>query len=404
MTTGRARRARPAASPNGGRAAGQRRGARRRSAVRGPHNRQRLRSSARVRASVAATELCLAACLATTDGIRDGEEQASSVLSEVDVINDVIQEFLLESEEDDDEVEEFNHMAIFHAAKPFLNCSRRRKDGRVGETRKVFSVPPSRPAASGTLFEPGLTLAEAMLPNHGGVRCRRWRSKALLPCDRGLPLAPLCIVVDLDETLVQARGECVHPRPYVKEFLDVCHTEGCEVVVWSAGVPSHVNTVVRAVAKASQRTDWFHHVISRHDKWYRGEGDGAKDLSSLGRAVNRVLMIDNSPRSIQLHPQHSVLVEDYNQPASQDNTLRVVSDLVRRLVAALRGVEMTSSVSIPSLLAEDAALVDLLLRFSGPSNGEITVRGRGLRYSPQTEFARRSYGGEHPLLPRRSGA
>ncbi|ESL10433.1 hypothetical protein TRSC58_01834 [Trypanosoma rangeli SC58] len=272
------------------------------------------------------------------------------------------------------------------------------------EARKALPMPPSWPAAATALVEPGLTLAEAMLPSHGGVGYRRRKHKTLLPYHRGLPSAPLCIVVDLDETLVQARGECVQPRPYIKEFFDLCHTEGCEVVVWSAGSPSHVNMVARAVAKASQRKEWFHYIISRHDKWYRGEEDTVKDLSVLDRVINRVLMVENNPRSIQRYPQHSILLEDYNQPTAQDNSLRIISDVVRRLLAVLRDTGLTANATVPSLLAEDDALIDLSFCFSGPSNRKKRVHSRGLRYSPQTDFACRSYGGEHPLLHQRNGA
>ncbi|EKF33640.1 hypothetical protein MOQ_002484 [Trypanosoma cruzi marinkellei] len=398
MSTGRARHTRYA-GPSGSGCRNFRRGGgflsleRRRK-----RKKHRLTSSSRMCSSASAAEVCLIA----TDDVHDRGEQESSVLSDFDAINDVIQEFLLESD-DDDEEECFNHVAIFHAVKPFFGYSRTTKQTHRREARKVVSVRPSRLATSGASVTPGLMLAEAMLPGIGVERCRRRQTKTLLPSDKGLPLSPLCIVVDLDETLVWARRGSVYLRPYLKEFLDACHMEGCEVVVWSAGSPLHVNNVVRAVADVSQRKDWFHHIISRHHKWYRDEEDDAKDLSLLGRPLNRVLMLENSPRSIRRQPRHAVLVEDYNEPTKRDNSLRIILELVRRLVAILRGISDSSNVDVSRLLSEDSALVDLSFPLLDNSKNERTILCRGLLYSPQDTFACRSYGGENPLVPQGDG-
>ncbi|PBJ69049.1 hypothetical protein BCY84_20530 [Trypanosoma cruzi cruzi] len=399
MSTGRARHTRSAGPPGSGYRNFRRGGGFLNLERRRKRKKQRLTNSSRVFSSASAAELCLIA----TDDFHDRGEQDSSVLSDFDAINDVIQEFLLESD-DEEEEDGFNHVSIFHAVKPFFGYSRTTKESHRRQARKVVSMLPSRLATSGASVTPGLMLAEAMLPGIGGKGFRRRQNKTLLPSDKGLPLSPLCIVVDLDETLVWARRGSVYLRPYLKEFLDACHMEGCEVVVWSAGSPLHVNNAVRAVSDVLQRKDWFHHIISRHHKWYRDEEDDAKDLSILGRPLNRVLMLENSPRSIRRQPQHAVLVEDFNEPTKRDNSLRIILELVRRLVAVLRGASDSSDVDVPRLLAEDVALVDLSFSLLGNSKNERNIFCKGLLYSPQDTFACRSYGGENPSVPRGNGA
>ncbi|KEG11366.1 hypothetical protein DQ04_02701050 [Trypanosoma grayi] len=223
------------------------------------------------------------------------------------------------------------------------------------------------------------------------------RRVALLPCDRGLPDAPLCVVMDLDETLVTARRECVYPRPHVRELLDTCHAEGCEVVVWSAGSPLHVNNVIRVIAEVAQRRDWYHHIISRHRRWYRDDNEMVKDLSALGRPLNRVLLLENSPQLILQQPGHVVLVEDYVRPTVHDDSLRIFAGVVRRVAAGMRGASDEATPDVPRLLAADAALINLSFPSSHPSAAEGVLCCRGITYSPQNVFALRSYGGMHPL-------
>ncbi|ORC93801.1 uncharacterized protein TM35_000016780 [Trypanosoma theileri] len=344
--------------------------------------------------------------------LEEEEEGAeSSVLSDFDVLNDAIQEFLLGSDDSGDDASGYyGEVDIIHAVAPFLHAASVRPAARrMRHARK--STPPTGTSTTTTTtttskFTPtstptpttapliGLTLAESMLPR----RVLRRRRRLLLPRDKGLPEAPLCIVLDLDETLVAARRDGVHPRPHVKEFLDVCHAEGCEVVVWSAGSPAHVNSVIRAVATVSQRRDWYHHIISRHRRWFHEDSESVKDLALLGRPLNRVLMLENSPRSIQRQPMHAILLEDYISPTAQDDSLRLLAGVVQRLVAAMRASDDLATADVSRLLSVDTSLMELLLPSSHSlSRDGSTMISRGLLYSPQRVFSSRSYGGEHPL-------
>ncbi|KAH9577319.1 FCP1 homology domain [Trypanosoma melophagium] len=343
------------------------------------------------------TTLATMTAVAMLEGEGEGEGAESSVLSDFDVLNDAIQEFLLSSDDDsgDDVSGYYGEVDIIHAVAPFLNAASLRPAVRsTRHARKSTSATKTSSITTTTIAPlPGLTLAESMLPR----RVRR-RRRLLLPRDKGLPQAPLCIVLDLDETLVAARRDGVHARPHVKEFLDACHAEGCEVVVWSAGSPSHVNGVIRAVAAASQRRDWYHHIISRHRRWFHEESECVKDLALLGRPLNRVLMLENSPRSVQRQPMHAILLEDYVSPNAHDDSLRLLAGVVRRLVAAMRASDDIANADVSHLLSADTTLMELLLpSLHSLSKDGSTMISRGLLYSPQTVFSCRSYGGEHPL-------
>lgn len=172
---------------------------------------------------------------------------------------------------------------------------------------------------------------------------------------------PLCVVLDIDETLVSARSGVIHVRPHVKELLDCCHALRCEVVVWTAGTPAHVNAILHTLARECGRLQWFDHIISRHRCWCDpveavavGGGVGStsscstppppragggvrrrKDLTQLGRPSERVLVIENNPSSVSQQPGNAVLVEDYVQPNRDDASLRELCVVLRYVVACM---------------------------------------------------------------------
>ncbi|AAZ10673.1 TFIIF-stimulated CTD phosphatase, putative [Trypanosoma equiperdum] len=311
------------------------------------------------------------------------DDDESSELSDFDVINDVIQDALLESSDSSDYDDDDGNMSILQELRPFLFCSLYTVEDRRRRSRKEVTAPPVRRVST--------------------RRSQGKRKGVLLPQGGGPPGAPLCFVVDLDETLVAARGGCAHLRPHLKELFDVCHEEGCEVVVWSAGTASHVNELVQAITTVVQRRAWYHHIISRHHRWFKEDCGGVKDLSLLGRPLDRVLCLENNPLSVHRQPRHSILVEDYVQPANSDDTLRFVAGVLRRIASRLRSAGERGG-DVAQLLSVDSGLVELVipinpqLSVTDPLvNNLYSIHSRGLRYSPQSVFTQRCYGGQRPF-------
>nr|CCC89959.1 conserved hypothetical protein [Trypanosoma congolense IL3000] len=321
----------------------------------------------------------------------DHDDEESSLFSDFDDINEIIQEFLLDdsdSSDSDDECFTLSDVKILRATHPsFCSVPRGSVQGGV-QGRGNTSVRQRRRA-------PGAYSA---------------RKRPLLRQGGGPQAAPLSIVVDLDETLVASRAGSIHLRPHIKEFIDACHAEGCEIVIWSAATPSYVNAIVRAVAAVSQRRVWYHHIITRHHSWYRENCGGVKDLSELGRPLGRVLLLENSTLSIQRQPQNSILVEDYIQPNLQDNTLHILAGIVRRVATGMRCRNGGVCDTVARLLSVDPELQALSFLVSlnedcastvvemYPTRAEISCWG--LRYSPQALLSQRRYGGTHPLVVR----
>jgi len=136
----------------------------------------------------------------------------------------------------------------------------------------------------------------------------------------------ITLVLDLDETLVYAREGPLYARPGLDEFFKVC-SERCEVVVWTAGLRAYAQAIIRNIDKNSV----VQHCIYRHSKWFTGQAGYRKDLAALGRPLDKVVIIENTPDCIRGYQQNGILVEDYEGGERVDNTIPALTDLIRNM-------------------------------------------------------------------------
>ena len=119
----------------------------------------------------------------------------------------------------------------------------------------------------------------------------------------------LTVVFDLDETLVSNRRPGSAPaiaRHYLKHMCRLL--EGLvEVVLWTASTEETGRPVVRQIDPTGT---FFHHVVFRNNKWFT-DGVHTKDLTLLGRDMDRVLIVENTPNCCKLNPQNAIMVEDF---------------------------------------------------------------------------------------------
>jgi TFIIF-interacting CTD phosphatase-like protein len=151
-------------------------------------------------------------------------------------------------------------------------------------------------------------------------------SKWVLPEQAPEMQGKITLVLDLDETLVYAREGPLYARPGLDEFFRAC-SERCEVVVWTAGLRAYAQAIIRNIDRANV----VQHCIYRHSKWFTGQAGYRKDLAVLGRPLDRVLIIENTPDCIRGYQQNGILVEDYEGGERADNTIPALTDLVRQL-------------------------------------------------------------------------
>ncbi|CAB1336670.1 unnamed protein product [Coregonus sp. 'balchen'] len=140
----------------------------------------------------------------------------------------------------------------------------------------------------------------------------------MIPQDQG----KICLVIDLDETLVHSsfkpisNADFIVPveiegtthqvyvlkRPYVDEFLQRMG-ELFECVLFTASLAKYADPVTDLLDQCGVfRARLFRESCVFHQGFY------VKDLSLLGRELHKTLILDNSPASYIFHPENAVPV------------------------------------------------------------------------------------------------
>ncbi|KAK9235973.1 HAD-like domain-containing protein [Lipomyces kononenkoae] len=171
-----------------------------------------------------------------------------------------------------------------------------------------------------------------------------------------------CLVLDLDETLVHSSFKYLHQadfvipveiegqyhnvyvikRPGVDEFMR--RVGGLyEIVVFTASVSKYGDPLLDKLDVHKV----VHHRLFR-ESCYNHQGNYVKDLSQLGRPLEDVIILDNSPASYIFHPQHAVPVSSWFSDAHDNELLDLVPFLEDLASNKVRDVSLVLDVVIPT--------------------------------------------------------
>ncbi|KAJ0070695.1 hypothetical protein NL108_017747 [Boleophthalmus pectinirostris] len=163
-------------------------------------------------------------------------------------------------------------------------------------------------------------------------------SEPLLPRLHSSDSGKMCVVIDLDETLVHSsfkpvnKADFVIPveiegtihqvyvlkRPHVDQFLQRMG-ELFECVLFTASLSKYADPVSDLLdASGAFTSRLFREACVFH------RGNYVKDLSRLGRDLSRVIIIDNSPVSYIFHPDNAVPVASWFDDVSDTELLDLI--------------------------------------------------------------------------------
>ncbi|KAJ9454118.1 Mitochondrial import inner membrane translocase subunit tim50 [Diplonema papillatum] len=142
----------------------------------------------------------------------------------------------------------------------------------------------------------------------------------------------LCVVLDLDETLISNHSQytCydddqIVTRPHLQTLLCTLSSY-CEVVLWTASTEEVTNHVLSHIDPFGI---YFEHVIARSPQWFRGV-PYTKDLMMLGRPLSRTIIIENNSECVARNRSNAILVSDFTGQRSPtpDLALLVVLEII----------------------------------------------------------------------------
>ncbi|XP_055071486.2 uncharacterized protein ctdsp1 isoform X1 [Misgurnus anguillicaudatus] len=163
-------------------------------------------------------------------------------------------------------------------------------------------------------------------------------AKPLLPQIKSKDVGKICVVIDLDETLVHSSFKPVNnadfiipveidgtvhqvyvlKRPHVDEFLKRMG-EMFECVLFTASLAKYADPVSDLLDKwGAFRSRLFRESCVFH------RGNYVKDLSRLGRDLDKVIIVDNSPASYIFHPDNAVPVASWFDDMSDTELLDLI--------------------------------------------------------------------------------
>ncbi|XP_066114948.1 carboxy-terminal domain RNA polymerase II polypeptide A small phosphatase 2 [Saccopteryx bilineata] len=148
----------------------------------------------------------------------------------------------------------------------------------------------------------------------------------------------ICVVIDLDETLVHSSFKPINnadfivpveidgtthqvyvlKRPYVDEFLRRMG-ELFECVLFTASLAKYADPVTDLLDRCGVfRARLFRESCVFHQGCY------VKDLSRLGRDLRKTLILDNSPASYIFHPENAVPVQSWFDDMADTELLNLI--------------------------------------------------------------------------------
>lgn len=139
------------------------------------------------------------------------------------------------------------------------------------------------------------------------------------------------LVLDLDETLVHYSEHdgmgSYEIRPGMQEFLQRMHANGYELIIFTAATQDYADWVIDQI----DPDRLIHHRLYRQHALPWGP-IFVKDLSRMGRDLDRVLIIDNVQENFMLQPHNGIFILSwYDDP--NDTALFALTPLLEELAA-----------------------------------------------------------------------
>ena len=134
---------------------------------------------------------------------------------------------------------------------------------------------------------------------------------------------PYSLILDLDETLVHfkinpdsANEGVLRVRPGIVEFLDAVD-KYYELIIFTAATQDYADLLIDAV---EENKIYFEHRLYRQHTVIIGN-DFVKDLSRVGRPLDKIAIVDNMPQNFRLQKENGINIKAFWGEEAYDTAL-----------------------------------------------------------------------------------
>ena len=134
---------------------------------------------------------------------------------------------------------------------------------------------------------------------------------------------PFTLILDLDETLVSFQVKSkkegtLRARPFLFAFLEEMG-HYYELIIWTSATEAYANSLIDAIEYDKQ---YFDFILFREHSIIVGD-EFVKDLTRVGRGLDRIIIVDDMPQNFRLQKQNGITIkpffgDDYNDTALYD--------------------------------------------------------------------------------------
>ncbi|KAL4476434.1 hypothetical protein ABPG74_010167 [Tetrahymena malaccensis] len=144
------------------------------------------------------------------------------------------------------------------------------------------------------------------------------------------PKKPYTLVIDLDETLVHYQelddGGQFLVRPYAETFLEEM-SEYYEIIIFTAALQDYADFILDII---DSKKSISYKLYRQHTVAY--QNSYIKDLSRIGRDLNKIIIIDNLPENFKLQPENGIYIQSW-YGESEDRALYDLTPLLKQIVS-----------------------------------------------------------------------
>ena len=145
------------------------------------------------------------------------------------------------------------------------------------------------------------------------------------------PSKPYTLVLDLDETLVyfkikSSKGGTLRARPYLFGFLEEMG-HYYELIIWTSATEAYANSLIDAIEYDKK---YFDYVLYREHAIIVGD-DFVKDLTRIGRSLDRIIIIDDMPQNFRLQKENGITIKPFFGNDLDDSALYELVPILKHI-------------------------------------------------------------------------